>query len=37
MTEREQYTAGPAYRAQVGKDGVQNDKTKWTLILVREL
>ena len=31
MTEREQYTPGPA-RAQVRKDG-----EKWTLILVREL
>ncbi len=32
MTEREQYTAGPASGAQVRKDG-----EKWTLILVREL
>src|SRR5271163_2255082 len=32
MTEREQYTPGPASGAQVRKDG-----EKWTLILVREL
>ena len=32
MTEREQYTPGPAYGAQIRKDG-----EKWTLILVREL
>jgi uncharacterized protein YndB with AHSA1/START domain len=32
MTNREQYTPGPARGAQVGKDG-----EKWTLILVREL
>src|ERR1700726_279278 len=37
MTDREQYTPGPAYGAQIRKDGVQNDKDKWTLILVREL
>ncbi len=37
MTDREQYMPGPAYGAQVQKDGVQNDKNKWTLILVREL
>ncbi len=37
MTDREQYTPGPAYQAQVIKDGVHNDKDKWTLILVREL
>src|SRR5438552_3659488 len=35
MTDREQYAPGPAYGAQVKKDGV--DKDKWTLILVREL
>ena len=35
MTDREQYTPGPASGAQVIKDGVQKDK--WTLILVREL
>ncbi len=32
MTDREQYTPGPASRAQVRKDG-----EKWTLILVRDL
>jgi uncharacterized protein YndB with AHSA1/START domain len=32
MTNREQYTPGPASAAQVRKDG-----DKWTLILVREL
>ncbi len=32
MTNREQYTPGPASGAQVRKDGA-----KWTLILVREL
>jgi Stage II sporulation protein E (SpoIIE)/Activator of Hsp90 ATPase homolog 1-like protein len=33
MTDREQYTPGPASGAQVRKDG----EKKWTLILVREL
>ena len=37
MTHFEQYTPGPAYGAQVKKDGIQNNKDKWTLILVREL
>ena len=37
MTDREQYTPGPAYGAQVKKDGTGKDKDKWTLILVREL
>jgi uncharacterized protein YndB with AHSA1/START domain len=37
MTDREQYTPGPAYGAQVRKDGVGKDEDKWTLILVREL
>ena len=32
MTDREQYTPGPASGAQVRKDG-----ERWTLILVREL
>ena len=32
MTDREQYTPGPANGAQIRKDG-----EKWTLILVREL
>jgi len=35
MTDREQYTPGPASGAQVIKDGVEKDKDKWTLILVR--
>ncbi len=33
MTDREQYTPGPASGAEIRKDG----ETKWTLILVREL
>jgi len=37
MTEQAQYIPGPASAAQVKKDGVQTDKDKWTLILVREL
>jgi len=37
MISREQYTPGPAYGAQIKKDGPENDKGKWTLILVREL
>ena len=37
MSEHEQYAPGPASGAQVKKGGVQNDKNKWTLILVREL
>jgi hypothetical protein len=36
MVDRQQYTPGPAYGAQVRKKGLQ-DKDKWTLILVREL
>ena len=32
MTDREQYTPGPASGAEVRKDG-----EKWTLILVREM
>jgi uncharacterized protein YndB with AHSA1/START domain len=35
MIDREQYTPGPAYGAQVKKDG--KDKDKWTLVLVRQL
>jgi uncharacterized protein YndB with AHSA1/START domain len=35
MTDLEQYTPGPAYGAQIKKDGP--NKSKWTLILVREL
>ena len=37
MTNIDHYLPGPAYGAQVKKDGVQNDTGKWTLILVREL
>ncbi len=37
MTDLAQYTPGPASGAQVRKDLGQNDKDKWTLILVREL
>jgi uncharacterized protein YndB with AHSA1/START domain len=36
MTDLEQYTPGPASRAQVRKDN-NNSQDKWTLILVREL
>jgi len=32
MTDRDQYTPGPASGAEVRKDG-----EKWTLVLVREL
>lgn len=37
MTDSAQYTPAPAYGAQVKKDGVEKNKDKWTLILVREL
>ena len=37
MTDRKQYTPGPASGAQVQKARGQNDQDKWTLILVREL
>jgi uncharacterized protein YndB with AHSA1/START domain len=37
MSDRDQYTPGPAGGAQVRKDGVRKDSDKWTLILVREL
>ena len=42
MTDRDQYTPGPASGAQVRKDRLQkgrrqNGDDKWTLILVREL
>ncbi len=36
MMDRHEYTPGPAYGAQVRKEGVP-DKDKWTLILIREL
>ena len=35
MIDRQQYTPGPAYGAQVKKEGTEKDK--WTLILVRQL
>ena len=35
MNDREHYTPGRAYGAQVRKDDV--DKDKWTLVLVRQL
>ena len=37
MIDGEQYTPGPVSGARVQKDGVENTKDKWTLILVREL
>src|SRR6202158_2891214 len=37
MTDREQYTPGPASGARVQKDRGQKGEEKWTLILVREL
>jgi uncharacterized protein YndB with AHSA1/START domain len=37
VTDREQYTPGPASGAQIRKDRGQNNEEKWTLILVREL
>jgi hypothetical protein len=37
VTNREQYTPGPARGAQIRKDRGQSDEDKWTLILVREL
>ena len=38
MTDREQYTPGPARGARIQKDQGQNgNEEKWTLILVREL
>jgi len=37
VTDREQYTPGPASGAQIRKDRGQNDGDNWTLILVREL
>ena len=35
MSDRQHYTPGPAYGAQVNKDG--EDQSKWTLVLVRHL
>jgi uncharacterized protein YndB with AHSA1/START domain len=37
VTDREQYTPGPAHGAQIRKDQGLNGEEKWTLILVREL
>jgi uncharacterized protein YndB with AHSA1/START domain len=37
VTNREQYTPGPASGARIQKNRVQNEEAKWTLILVREL
>ncbi len=37
MATHEQYTPGPASGARAIKDGLQGEKDKWTLILVREL
>jgi len=37
VSNREQYTPGPACGAQVRKDRGQRGEEKWTLILVREL
>jgi uncharacterized protein YndB with AHSA1/START domain len=37
VTDREQYTPGPARGARVRKERGQNGEDKWTLILVREL
>jgi uncharacterized protein YndB with AHSA1/START domain len=37
MTNLQPYTPGPAHGAQIKKDAEQNDKGKWTLILIREL
>ena len=37
MTDREQYTPGPASGARIQKDRGPNGEEKWTLVLVREL
>ena len=37
MSDREQYTPGPASGAHIQKDRGQNNEEKWTLVLVREL
>ncbi|MGA7592757.1 MAG: SRPBCC family protein [Candidatus Sulfotelmatobacter sp.] len=37
MSDREQYTPGPANGARVQRERGQNGEEKWTLILVREL
>ena len=37
MTDRQQYTPGPATGAQIRKDRAQDGEDKWTLVLVRQL
>src|SRR6202030_2300625 len=37
MTDRAQYTPGPAGGARIEKEPVQGSEDKWTLVLVREL
>jgi len=37
MTDRAQYTPGPASGARIQKDRLLNGEEKWTLVLVREL
>ncbi len=37
MSDRAQYTPGPANLARIQKDRGQNGEEKWTLVLVREL
>jgi uncharacterized protein YndB with AHSA1/START domain len=37
VTDREQYTPGPASGAHIRKDGPQTGEGKWTLIVVRDL
>ena len=37
MSDREQYTPGPANLARIQKDRAQDGEDKWTLVLVREL
>ncbi len=37
MTDRAQYTPGPASGARIQKEPVQGSEDKWTLVLVREL
>ena len=37
MTDREQYTPGPASGAHIRKDTPQTGEPKWTLIVVRDL
>jgi uncharacterized protein YndB with AHSA1/START domain len=37
MTDRQNYTPGPANIARIQKDRLQNGEEKWTLVLVRDL